>query len=189
MAVSRRRGTRSTVTRIVKELFAALRSLKHGGGKRWPVSSIVVVLDTPVQAGLESEEPAAAQELKYVNSGSENDLSRAQCGRPEPAGRGMLPGALRCVQENRYSYDNALYFDVAYGLLYRIPDVRYFGGVLRMSEAEKLRDVRCQESEGTDARAWVLKKPAKLWTVLGFGVMFSITVVAWVLYLVYSQGT
>ncbi|KAJ6565579.1 hypothetical protein DFH09DRAFT_1473744 [Mycena vulgaris] len=62
--------------------------------------------------------------------------------------------------------------------LYHVLDVRYFGGVLRMSEAEKPRDVRRQESEGTDAHAYILKKPVKLWTVLGFGVMCSITVIA-----------
>ncbi|KAJ6491490.1 hypothetical protein DFH09DRAFT_1453397 [Mycena vulgaris] len=74
------------------------------------------------------------------------------------------------------AYDNVLYFliaikaiDAVYGPLYQLLDVRYFGSVLRMSEAEKLRD---------------------LWTVLGFGVMFSITaVMAWVLYLAYSQGS
>ncbi|KAJ6565498.1 hypothetical protein DFH09DRAFT_1278596 [Mycena vulgaris] len=95
-----------------------------------------------------------------------------------------------------HTYGNVLYFlitikaiDVVCGLLYPVLDVRYFGSVLRMSEEEKLRDVQRQESEGTDARAYVLKKPVKLWTVLGFCVMFSITVIAWVLYLVYSQGS
>ncbi|KAJ6565525.1 hypothetical protein DFH09DRAFT_1314821 [Mycena vulgaris] len=86
-------------------------------------------------------------------------------------------------------YDNVLYFDVVYGLPYHVLDVRYLGSVLRMSEAEKLRDVQRHESEGTDARAHVLKKPAKLWTALGFDVMFSITAIAWVLYLVYFQGS
>ncbi|KAJ6573007.1 hypothetical protein DFH09DRAFT_1459292 [Mycena vulgaris] len=80
-----------------------------------------------------------------------------------------------------HTYHNILYFliaikaiDVVYGLLYHVLDVCYFRGVLRMSEAEKLRDVQRQESEGTD----VLKKPVKLWTVLGFGVMFTITGIA-----------
>ncbi|KAJ6565552.1 hypothetical protein DFH09DRAFT_1473669 [Mycena vulgaris] len=76
--------------------------------------------------------------------------------------------------------------DGVYGLLYHVPDVRCFGSVLRMSEAEKLRDVQRQES---DARAYVLQKPVKLWTMFGFGVMFSIAVIARVLYLVYYQGS
>ncbi|KAJ6565492.1 major facilitator superfamily domain-containing protein [Mycena vulgaris] len=95
-----------------------------------------------------------------------------------------------------HTYDNVLYFliaikslDVIYGMLYHLLDVRYFGSVLRMSEAEKLRDVQLQETEGSTRPVYPLKRPVKLWTVLGFIVMFSLTVTAWVLYLVYSQGS
>ncbi|KAJ7868492.1 major facilitator superfamily domain-containing protein [Mycena leptocephala] len=95
-----------------------------------------------------------------------------------------------------HTYDNVLYFlialkavDVVYGMLYHVLDGRYFGGVLRMSEAEKLRDVQHQESEGSTAHKYPLKQPVKLWTVLGQIVMFALVVTAWVVYLVYAQGS
>jgi cytoskeletal protein RodZ len=74
-------------------------------------------------------------------------------------------------------------------MLYHVLDGRYFGGVLRMSEAEKLRDVQHQESEGSAAHKYPLKQPVKLWTVLGLIVMFALVVTAWVVYLVYAQGS
>ncbi|KAJ6588645.1 major facilitator superfamily domain-containing protein [Mycena capillaripes] len=96
-----------------------------------------------------------------------------------------------------HTYNKVMYFlialksvDVFYGMLYHILDGRYFGGVLRMSEAEKLRDVQRQEQEGSaGAREYPLKRPVRLWTVLGLGVMFALVVTAWVLYLVYAQGS
>ncbi|KAJ7130411.1 major facilitator superfamily domain-containing protein [Mycena epipterygia] len=99
------------------------------------------------------------------------------------------------VSEMCSRYNNVMYFlialkslDVVYGMLYHVLDGRYFGGVLRMSEAEKLRDVQLQEAEGSK-RQYPLKRPVKQWTVLGFAVMFALTVTAWVLYLVYAQGS
>ncbi|KAJ7337538.1 major facilitator superfamily domain-containing protein [Mycena albidolilacea] len=95
-----------------------------------------------------------------------------------------------------HTYDNVLYFlialkavDVIYGMLYHVLDLRYFGSVLRMSEVEKLRDVQRQDAEGDTTRQFPLKRPVKLWTVLGLVVMFSLVITAWVLYLVYARGS
>ncbi|KAJ6505992.1 major facilitator superfamily domain-containing protein [Mycena vulgaris] len=96
-----------------------------------------------------------------------------------------------------HTYNNVMYFlialkavDVVYGMLYHVLDVRYFGSVLRMSEAEKLRDAQRQESEpGGAAKEYPLKRPVKLWTGLGLVVMFALVVTAWVVYLVYAQGS
>jgi hypothetical protein len=74
-------------------------------------------------------------------------------------------------------------------MLYHVLDLRYFGSVLRMSEAEKLRDVQRQDAEGDTTRQFPLKRPVRLWTVLGLVVMFSLVITAWVLYLVYAQGS
>jgi len=69
--------------------------------------------------------------------------------------------------EMRSRYNNVMYFlialkslDVVYGMIYYVLDGRYFGGVLRMSEAEKLRDVQLQEAEGSK-RQYPLKRPVK----------------------------
>ncbi|KAJ6625112.1 major facilitator superfamily domain-containing protein [Mycena sp. CBHHK59/15] len=95
-----------------------------------------------------------------------------------------------------HTYDNLLYFlialksvDAIYGMLYHFLDVRYFGGVLRMSEAERLRDVRDANDEKTPRRHYALTGPVRLVTVLGVAVMGALVVTAWVIYLVYSQGS
>ncbi|KAJ7236620.1 major facilitator superfamily domain-containing protein [Mycena rebaudengoi] len=105
------------------------------------------------------------------------------------------------IQDNTptgpHTYNNVMYFlialkvvDVVYGMLYHVLDFRYFGSVLRMSEAEKLRDAQRQESEpGSAAKEYPLKRPVKLWTGLGLVVMFALVVTAWVVYLVYAQGS
>ncbi|KAF7343316.1 MFS transporter [Mycena venus] len=105
----------------------------------------------------------------------------------------VLTGAIQDkTPTGPHIYNNVMYFlialkavDVVYGMLYHVLDVRYFGSILRMSEAEKLRDVQRRESEpGSVAKQYPLRRPVKLWTGLGLVVMFALVVTTWVVYLV-----
>jgi len=98
----------------------------------------------------------------------------------------------------RRTYDNVLYFlialkavDIGYGMLYHIIDTRYFGGVLKRNEAQQ-RQAEEEErlagaSEELNQRR-KLRGPVRLLTLLGIGTLGAMIVVAWVLYLVYSQA-
>ncbi|KAF7293068.1 MFS transporter [Mycena indigotica] len=96
----------------------------------------------------------------------------------------------------RHTYDNVLYFLIAlkgvdffYGLVYDALDRRYFGGVLRMSERE--REAREDEdaNSGENLKGVALRRPVRMWTFVGLGIMGAMIVVAWVLYLFYAKGT
>ncbi|KAJ7626070.1 major facilitator superfamily domain-containing protein [Roridomyces roridus] len=101
------------------------------------------------------------------------------------------------------TYNNVIYLlialkaiDVVYGMVYHVLDARYFGGVLRMSERERLVAARRDDGQekaklegGQEKKNGKLRKPVRMWTMFGVGVMCTLTVTAWVLYLVYSRGS
>ena len=94
----------------------------------------------------------------------------------------------------RNTYDNVIYFliatkaiDVFLGVGYHYMDRRALGGVLKRNEAEQ-RAAEGEEGGQGDKKGLPLRKAVKTVTQLGVSIMTCLIVVAWVLYLVYSQA-
>ncbi|KAK7040120.1 hypothetical protein VNI00_009925 [Paramarasmius palmivorus] len=92
----------------------------------------------------------------------------------------------------RNTYNNVFYMlialkavDVFYGLIYDRLDRWQFGSVLRMNEAQRI----AKENEASEDLQRPFKRPQKTVTRIGIGLLASMIVVAWTLYLVYAQGS
>lgn len=76
--------------------------------------------------------------------------------------------------------------DVVYGFMYHFIDRKYFAGVLWMNERQRVQ----KEEEGElEEGKWPLRKDQKVTTYLGVGLLGVMIIIAWVLYLIYSQGS
>lgn len=97
--------------------------------------------------------------------------------------------------------------DVLYGLVYDVIDGRYFGSILRTSESQRRKLVAERatrqlplssavevEVEVENKRAYaeggelVCMQPQMVTTGLGLVLGAAMVIVAWVVYLIYSQG-
>lgn len=94
----------------------------------------------------------------------------------------------------RDTYNNVIYFliamktiDVFIGVGYAYLDKKAFGGVLKRNEAEQRAAEEGEAESGNDKTA-ALRKAIKTVTLVGVAVMAALIVVAWVLYLTYSQA-
>lgn len=99
-----------------------------------------------------------------------------------------------CTADHLPSYDNVVYFliamkaiDVFYGFGYHFLDKNCFGGVLRQNEAQQ-RAAEADEAETGRRRPAPLRKAVKSVTYIGMALLSILVVIAWVLYLVYSQA-
>lgn len=81
----------------------------------------------------------------------------------------------------------AFYFAV--GLWYTYFDRYHLNGILTRSERAKIaRDARLVSGEERENRG-KYRDALHGWTLLGIGVGVALIIVAWVVYLVYSQGS
>ncbi|KAN0066302.1 hypothetical protein ACQY0O_000396 [Thecaphora frezii] len=95
--------------------------------------------------------------------------------------------------KGKHQYDNVFYFliamkslDVILGLMYDVLDKRYFGGVLRASEKERIE----RETHETEAdRRSGLRVPKRGWTWAGIVCGVALITTSYVLYIVYAIGT
>ncbi|SPO22893.1 uncharacterized protein UTRI_01571 [Ustilago trichophora] len=76
--------------------------------------------------------------------------------------------------------------DVLYGLVYHVIDRKYFGGVLKLNEAQLLQKM---QNETTEEKEQALRKPIKKWTAAGCLLLLAFVVTSYVLYITYSIGT
>lgn len=72
--------------------------------------------------------------------------------------------------------------DVLYGLGYHYFDMKYLNGILHATEKERVE----REEEDSVLRNQGLRKPIKEVTYVSLGVVGSMIIIAWVLYLYYS---
>lgn len=94
------------------------------------------------------------------------------------------------------TYTNVFYFfcaikalDFLFGLSYIWIDRYHLSGILSRSEKSKLaRDEQLGKGEVTEQRGR-FRDPIKGWTNGGIVAGVAMTIVAWVVYLVYSQGS
>uniref|UniRef100_A0A0W0FWP8 Lysosomal dipeptide transporter MFSD1 n=1 Tax=Moniliophthora roreri TaxID=221103 RepID=A0A0W0FWP8_MONRR len=112
------------------------------------------------------------------------------------AGSTVMDIATGAIQDltptGRNTYNNVFYLlialkgvDVIYGLFYDRLDKWQFGSVLRMNEARRV----AKEKEDSSDLQRPLKRPQKIFTYIGIGLLGSMIVVAWTLYLIYAQGS
>lgn len=76
--------------------------------------------------------------------------------------------------------------DILYGLVYHVIDRKYFGGVLKLNEAQLLQKM---QNETTEEKKQALRKPIKKWTAAGCLLLLAFVVTSYVLYITYSIGT
>ncbi|KAJ9092414.1 hypothetical protein QFC20_007369 [Naganishia adeliensis] len=100
----------------------------------------------------------------------------------DSAGSTIVDIAVGAIQDRappgKSQYDNMFYFmialkavDVLYGFGYHIIDKRYFGSVLRLSEADRVK----KEAHGTNVdRRQGLRPARRSWTILGLVVAVSL---------------
>lgn len=96
----------------------------------------------------------------------------------------------------RCSYRNVLYFfmalkvyDFFIGIIYIYLDHYKMNGILGRSEGGKRRrDARLAEGDEVEVKG-SLREPSTVWLWAGMNIGVALTLVAWVVYLVYSQGS
>ncbi|GHJ90284.1 hypothetical protein NliqN6_6686 [Naganishia liquefaciens] len=111
------------------------------------------------------------------------------------AGSTVVDIAVGAIQDRapagKSQYDNMFYFmialkavDILYGAGYHFVDKKYFGGVLRLNEADRVK----KEAMETEAdRRQGLRPAIKGWTIFGLVVAVCLIATSYVLYIVYSM--